>query len=160
MGVTLEQTLVLVMDLKTDINVVFRPFITEFLETLSLYFNITILSQIPKAIAEKILLHVDPVGKFIKKRVLLKNEGIGNKKMSFEEIFLGKSERYHSLLVRNTSDVCLKESKQEVLVKPWNNDEDDRILLQLMYMLKDVAISRVDNVGVFLENAKIRGPVM
>jgi len=136
---------VLVIDLKSDVNVVFRPYITEFLETAAVYYNVTVVSAISRSIAEKIVAHVDPTGKLIKKRVWLRQGGGDAKKVGLGDLLLGNLERAHTLVVRNCSDACLRNEGCELEIPGWNNDQTDRVLMELGEQIKDIAVSRVDN---------------
>lgn len=153
--ITLEQSLVLVIDLQADVNVVFRPFISEFFETVSLYYNITVLSMISKTIGEKIMSHIDPNGKYIKKKIFYKKGNRESKQIGIEEVFLSKNERPFSISVRNSSDLCLKKEEVEIMISAWENKQNDRVLMNLTEVLKDIAVSRVENLKVYLQNKGI-----
>lgn len=148
--ISLEMSLVLVIDLKSDVNVVFRPYITEFLETASVYYNITVVSAISRSITEKIVAHVDPNGKCIKKKLLLRQTG-DVKKVGLDDLVLSSLDRAHTLIVRNTNDVCLKNNGCEIEIPAWDNDQGDKSLMELSEQLKDIAVSRVENLEVYVK---------
>lgn len=155
--VALEASLVLVIDLKADVNVVFRPYITEFLETAAVYFNVTVVSAISRSIAEKIVAHVDPSGKLIKKRVWLRQATGDARKTGLGDLVLGNLDRAHTLVVRNTYDACLRNDGCELEIPPWNNDQSDRALVDLAEQVKDIAVSRTDNLEALVKRILCEG---
>ena len=154
MAITLEDSLIKLVEHELDVSVIFRPFISEFLETVALYFNITLLSTIGKQVAERILAHIDPSNRFVRKKILLKNLQNEVRKVGLEDLFLGRLDRGHSVVVRNDKDSCLRQSAQEVVIKSWDGDNKDRTLLKLIELLKDIAVNRLDNLNEFLNKRK------
>lgn len=152
--ISLELTLVRVVDLKNDVNVIFRPYITEFLEAAAVYYNVTVVTVISRSIAEKIIAHVDPSGRLVKKKITLKPFLGETRKLTLEDPLFGTIDRTHSLFVRNSQDLCLQESDCEIVIPPWDNSEIDETLKELSEKLKDIAVSRIDNIRAHL--CKIR----
>ena len=136
-----------VIDLKSDVNVVFRPYISEFLETAAVYYNVTVVSAISRSIAEKIVAHVDPLGKLIKKRVWLRQGGGEVRMAGIGDLLLGNLERANTLVVRSRGDTCLRNEGGEWEIEGWDNDQGDRVLMDLGEQIKDMAVARVENLG-------------
>lgn len=155
--VSLEHTLVKVVDLKNDVNVVFRPYITEFLETAAVYYNVTVVTAISRSIAEKIIAHVDQSGRCVKKKVILRAVLGETRKLTIDDPVFGTLDRTHSLFVRNFDDLCLQESDCEIAIPPWDNSESDKVLIELSEQLKDIAVSRIDNLQTHLYKNRING---
>ena len=136
----LEDVMVSVDDMTDDVNVLFRPFIIDFLENVSMYFNIGVITNIERVISDKIIGHIDPRTKYIGKNIIE-----ANKRSQLVEV--SKLDKDQLIVVRTEKNAFDMDNVNEIIVSKWIDDKKDEVLLNLMHRLKDIAVCRSENLS-------------
>ena len=127
-----------------------RPYLAEFLELSSKYFDIAIFTASCKDYADVILNHLDPENKIFKYRFYRESCVIyKNLYLKFLEIF--KTPLKDCIIIENSMFSFAYNLNNGILVTSYYDDKDDQDLLSLMEFM-ETALVKSSNVMEILEN--------
>ena len=150
----LDETLVHYKEDHQEGKVYFRPFVDVFLKEMNKFYNIMIFTAALQEYADVIIDHLDPEKKIIQKRFYRKDTMFLDGDYSVKDLTKISQDLSKIILIDNLPDNFKKQSENGIFIKSWYNDENDRALLELVTILKDLIHSGVSDVRQYLNRYK------
>lgn len=134
-------------------NAVFvRPFAEQFLSEIHRYFDVIVLSNLEEDLVQSIVNRIDPESKWIQNVILLNAWADAD---VLEELRLSGLFGERSIILKTPKDTVLGKSKNEIAVPFWDkNDAKDRVLKDLLPILKGIVQLKVSDVEEYLRGIR------
>lgn len=146
----LDETLVHYQDNNDGGKVYFRPFLEEFLNEMSCYYEIVIFTASIKEYADIIINYIDPGKKLIKRRYY-RRDTVTLDNNSIKDLSILKCDLKKTIIVDNIPENFIKQKENGIFIKSWYTDKEDICLRDLIPILKSIVTNRVEDVRIFLK---------
>ena len=114
------------------------------------YFEIIIFTAAAKEYADIIIDYIDPEKKLIKKRYYRRDVKLNEKDQQIKDLTILGKDLSKTLIIDNVPENFIKQKENGIFVKSWYDDPDDTCLLDLIPILKELVVKRVDDVRFFM----------
>lgn len=114
------------------------------------YFEIIIFTAAVKEYADIIIDYIDPEKKLIKKRYYRRDVKLNEKEQQIKDLTIIGKDLSKTLIIDNVPENFIKQKENGIFVKSWYDDPDDTCLLDLIPILKELVVKRIDDVRFFM----------
>ena len=121
----LDETLVHYEESNNEGKINFRPYLDQFLNEMSSYYDIIIFTASLKEYADIILDHIDPDSKIIKHRYYRENTVSVDNEYNIKDLGILKTDLKKTLIIDNVPENFLKHKENGIFIKSWYDDKDD-----------------------------------
>mmetsp|Transcript_17658 Transcript_17658/g.40906 ORF Transcript_17658/g.40906 Transcript_17658/m.40906 type:complete len:595 (+) Transcript_17658:44-1828(+) len=128
-------------------GVAFRPYVHQFLEAISEWFEVVIFTASQQSYADKVINALDPLGKWVSHR-LYRQHCTELRGAFFKELTLLGREASQCILVDNSPISVACNPDNGILIRSWYGDPSDQELVHLLVLLKECL--QTPDMGFFL----------
>lgn len=140
----LDETLIHSLD-QQDSNPLIRPGALKFLEELSPYYEIVIFTAAVQDYADEIIQMLDKENKHVKHRLYRQHTTVFKKSYLKDMSKLGR-DLSKLIIIDNARDNFQLQNENGIFITTWIDDENDTELIDLIPVLKEIAIKKVNDV--------------
>lgn len=122
-----------------------RPGAMEFLEELAKYYEIMIFTAAIQEYADEILNKLDPEGNLISYRLYRQHTSLSNNTYVKDISRIGRDMK-RIIIIDNVWENFQCQPENGIFIKTWKSDVNDRDLIDLMVVVKALAVAKVSDV--------------
>lgn len=120
------------------------------------FYDIIIFTASLKEYADIVLDHIDPDHKIIKHRFYRENTIAVDNEYNIKDLTILNTDLRKTLIIDNVPENFLRHKENGIFIKSWYDDKNDTYLLDLIPILKDIVVSNVYDVRIYLKNYRER----
>lgn len=137
--------------------VLLRPYVFEFLERVSRYYEVFVFTASLKEYADQIIDTLDPQKTIFSKRFYREDLRRVNDE-SFKDLSILNRDLERVIIVDNSPSNFSVQKENGIFIKSWYGEKQDKVLKELQKILVDIVESNTKDVRVYLK--KVREKVM
>lgn len=137
-------------------NINFRPHLQTFLSEMAQHYEIVIFTSAVKEYADLVINFIDAERRFVSRRYYRDDIATEQDGQRVKDLTLVSKNLAKTIIIDNMPENFVKQSKNGIFIKSWYDDPHDTALLELMPLLKEIVVSNVADVRMYLEDQRRR----